>query len=182
MTLLSAKKLLFINQEKEKIMKLSNYRSLMALITTSILALGGCNSSVENTTENTAKGMDISMFVKGAFTQAPKIVDCETTEGTATRCYQLLTSGGPAGRAPGPFCPRTITDGADVSGGWFSKDGSGDLVDLTGNFILKLSEYYGDEQWVLYDAKTKKVRYTATVEACAGAAHLMLKNSINKTV
>lgn len=153
-------------------MILSNYRSFMALITASVLALGGCNSSFEDTTENTviAKGMDISVFVKGAFTQEPKIVDCETIEGTATSCYQLVTSGGPAGREPGPFCPRTITDQADVSGGWFSKDGSGDLVDLTGNFILKLSEYYGDEQWVLYDAKTKKIRYTATLEACSGAA------------
>ena len=115
-------------------------------------------------------GIDLAMFAKDAFTQEPKIVDCETTEGTKTTCYQLTTNGAPAGRIPGPFCPRTTTDGADVGGAWFSKEGSGDLVDITGEFILKLGEYYGDEKWLLYDAKTNKVRYTATKEACLGAA------------
>ncbi len=160
-------------------MSLSSYRSLICVIAFSALVLSGCNSSSEDTTKQTAtekattpitKGIDLSMFVKGAFTQEPKIVDCETAEGTATTCYQFITAGAPAGRQPGPFCPRTTTDGADVGGAWFSKEGSGYLVDITGEFILKLNEYYGDEKWVLYDAKTNKVRYTASKEACLGAA------------
>ena len=118
----------------------------------------------------TPKGLDLSLFVKDSFTEEPKIVDCETTAGTKTTCYEFTTNGAPAGRAPGPFCPRTITDGADVGGKWFSKEGSGELVDITGEFILKLSEYYGDEKWQVYDAETGKVRYTATQEACEGAA------------
>nr|CAA6827785.1 MAG: Unknown protein [uncultured Thiotrichaceae bacterium] len=173
-----------------------NYRSLIGIIVFSALTLGGCNDASEEpakqettpqqgvveektatpATENTAKqkatpqGMDISLFAKDAFTQAPKIVDCETAEGTKTMCYELITSGAPAGRVPGPFCPRTTTDGAEVGGAWFNKEGTGELVDITGEFILKLGEYYGDEKWVLYDAKTNKVRYTATKEGCLGAA------------
>ncbi|MFT6927162.1 MAG: hypothetical protein ACJAZP_002791 [Psychromonas sp.] len=165
-------------------MSSSNCRSLMGIMAFSAIMLGGCNSASEDVIEQgtTSKGaeaiakaaihagMDLSMFVKDAFTEAPKIVDCETSNGTKTTCYQLLTSGAPAGRVPGPFCPRTISDGADVGGGWFNKDGSGDLVDITGEFILKLGDYYGDEKWLLYDAKTKKIRYTATKAACLGAA------------
>lgn len=86
----------------------------------------------------------------------------ETAQGTKTKCYELITSGAPAGREPGPFCPRTTTDGVDVSGSWFSKEGTDDLMDLTSQFILKLDKYYGDEKWVLYDTKTNKIRYTAT--------------------
>tara|TARA_R110001583_G_scaffold57547_2_gene172180 strand:+ start:25419 stop:26264 length:846 start_codon:yes stop_codon:yes gene_type:complete len=97
-------------------------------------------------------------------------VECVTNEGTVTTCYQLVTSGAPAGRLPGAFCPRNLSDGAEEGGAWFSKEGSGELVDITGQFILKLAEYYDDEQWQVYDAKTNKVRYTATKAACLGAA------------
>ncbi len=140
-------------------MSSSNYRSLIGVIAFSALALGGCNNSSEDTTKKTTtekateqvttpavKGINLAMFAKGSFTQEPKIVDCETAEGTKTTCYQFITAGAPAGRTPGPFCPRTTSDGADVGGAWFSKEGSGDLVDITGEFILKLSEYYGDEK------------------------------------
>tara|TARA_R110001592_G_scaffold362770_1_gene678153 strand:+ start:2524 stop:3558 length:1035 start_codon:yes stop_codon:yes gene_type:complete len=153
-------------------MNLSGYQSLMCVIAFSALTLGGCHSSTDKTAKQVTapKGMDISLFAKEAFTQEPKIVDCETAEGTKTSCYQFTTDGAPAGRTPGPFCPRTTTDGADVGGAWFSKDGTGDLVDITGEFILKLGEYYGDEKWMVYDAKTNKVRYTATKKACLGAA------------
>jgi len=144
----------------------------MVVIAFSVVTLGGCSDSSNSKIEQTTafKGMDISMFSDGAFTQKPKIVDCETIEGTKTTCYQLVTSGAPAGREPGPFCPRRITDGADEGGTWFSKEGSGDLVDITGEFILKLGEYYNDDKWMVYDVETKKVRYTATKEACLGAA------------
>ena len=170
-------------------MRLSRYRTLLGVVAFSALALGGCNGSSEGkataaaspkaaapapqTAAATAavnEGIDLSMFAEGAFTQTPEIVDCETSSGTKTTCYQFVTAGAPAGREPGPFCPRTTSDGADVGGAWFSKEGSGDLVDITGEFILKLAEYYGDEKWMVYDAKTNKVRYTATKEACLGAA------------
>ncbi|WP_435234806.1 YHYH protein [Psychromonas sp. PT13] len=165
-------------------MYLSSSRSPAGLIAFSTLALVGCNETsetqhkhVEQTENSTqtkqtkiSEGIDLSMFTEGAFAQPPKIVDCTTSEGTETMCYQFVTSGAPAGREPGPFCPRNTSDGAEAGGGWFNKEGSGDLVDITGEFILKLGEYYGDEKWLVYDAKTNKVRYTATKAACLGAA------------
>ncbi|ABG41415.1 hypothetical protein Patl_2907 [Paraglaciecola sp. T6c] len=150
-----------------------NRNLFVGLITLSVFGLTACDDSSESSAEKEStknSGLEISLFADGAFLQPPKMVDCETAQGTATTCYQFITSGAPAGRVPGPFCPRTIDDGADVSGSWFSKDAEGDLVDLTGNFILTLDEYYGDEKWLLYDAKTGKIRYTADKESCSGAA------------
>lgn len=96
-------------------MSLSSCRSLISIFALSALSLGGCNSSPDKTTEQTAtnatsktnsasqkvttvKGMDISLFEKSAFTQEPIIVDCETAEGKATSCYKFITNGAPAGR------------------------------------------------------------------------------------
>ena len=143
-----------------------------------LLALAGCSGYSASMGTHQAlgdrsevtPGMDISLFKAGAFVQEPEIVDCVTDAGTQTTCYKLVTSGAPAGREPGHFCPRYITDGADVAGGWFSKEGEGDLVDLTGAFIANLAAYYDDPNWQLYDPETGKVRYTATKEACLGAA------------
>lgn len=161
-------------------MGFANKTSLISFIVFSAMGLSACKDSTSTKTVEkdisalpkvvVSKGIDLSMFKEGAFTQTPKIVDCETTEGTKTSCYEFITSGAPAGRAPGPFCPRTTSDGPEAGGAWFSKEGSGDLVDITGEFILKLSDYYGDEKWVVYDKSTNKVRYTATKAACLGAA------------
>lgn len=120
--------------------------------------------------EAALKGIDITQFKEGAFIKRPEIVDCVTSAGTKTTCYELVATGAPAGREIGHFCPRTISDGADVTGAWFSNEGSGDLVDLTGEFIVNLATYYNDPNWKLYDKETGKVRYTATKAACLGAA------------
>ncbi len=156
----------------------SRSKRFLCVITVSSFALAGCDDSPEGTFDSNAnieknvvtKGLDVSLFKEGAFIKEPEIVDCETTAGTKTTCYKLITSGGPAGREPGHFCPRNISDGVDVSGVWFNKTGEGDLVDLTGDFIVKLATYYNDPNWQLYDPETGKVRYTATKEACQGAA------------
>nr|WP_252728368.1 YHYH protein [Alteromonas sp. C1M14] len=140
--------------------------------------IGGCDSDSAVSPQQPepakamadAPGINIALFKDGAFIQPPEIVDCETTAGTKTTCYKLVTAGTPGTRAPGPFCPRTINDSAETAGGWFSKDGEGELVDLTGNFIANLSTYYDDPNWKLYDPDSGKVRYTATKEACFGAA------------
>lgn len=153
-------------------MQVSGSPTMAGFIALATLTLAGCASSAIEApaTASASNGMDISLFAEGSFAEEPEIVDCETAQGTITTCYKLVTSGAPAGREPGPFCPRTISDGPEAGGAWFSKDGTGDLVDITGEFILRLSDYYGDEKWVLYDAETNEVRYTATKEACLGAA------------
>lgn len=161
-----------------KFMNFSKNEQLLAIVVFSSLAIAGCDSfSVDTANQDpyfekaiATKGMVISLFKEGAFIKAPEIVDCVTTAGTKTTCYKLTTAGAPTGREPGHVCPRTISDGKDVVGAWFSKEGKGDLVDLTGEFIVNLATYYNDPNWKLYDPETGKVRYTATKEACLGAA------------
>ena len=156
----------------------SKYKNILALVLLVPFSLAGCNNfsedaSTEGTRSNklfATNGLDISLFKKGAFVSNPEIVDCETSAGTKTTCYKLTTAGGPAGRSPGDFCPRNIADGENATGTWFSKEGKGDLVDLTGEFIVGLASYYNDPNWKLYDSETGTVRYTATKEACLGAA------------
>ena len=91
---------------------LSKKSPLMVTITISTIILTGCDSSsqspsIEETKTAaqvaTSQGIDLSMFKEGAFVETPKIVDCTTSEGTKTTCYQLVTSGAPAGREPGPL-------------------------------------------------------------------------------
>ena len=124
----------------------NNYSAFAIIVTATVLTLSGCDDSpINKNTKNISSSLsevqkenqiiNLSMFKKGAFLSEPNIVDCETAQGTKTKCYELITSGAPAGREPGPFCPRTSTDGADVTGSWFSKEGTGDLVDLTGQFF-----------------------------------------------
>lgn len=153
-------------------MSKKNYRTLLAPAAMSIFAVAGCSAISAVSTEQASKyaGMDISLFKEGAFSQEPKIVDCETAEGSKTTCYELVTVGAPGMREPGPFCPRTTADSADAGGAWFRKEGSGDLVDISGEFILNLSSYYDDPNWKLYDPETDKVRYTDSKASCLGAA------------
>ncbi|MFW8591125.1 YHYH protein [Glaciecola sp. 2405UD65-10] len=152
-------------------MKTASCNIALALLIS--LGLSACQQAEKTESEikpSLPTGLDLSMFVEGAFSKTPEIVNCTTDAGTKTKCYKLTTTGAPAQRQPGPFCPRTTSDGADKGGAWFSKEGSGDLVDITGEFIMKLDEYYDDEKWMVYDVQTNKVRYTATKEACLGAA------------
>ena len=82
-------------------MKLSKHQSLISLFAFSAVALAGCNGSTEDTKEAASKavesasapvaavtkavavtaatkGIDLSSFVKDAFTETPRIVDCKT--------------------------------------------------------------------------------------------------------
>lgn len=158
-------------------MRTTHTRLLLSAAAFSAATLAGCVSTSEmadklnlSSKSRASTGMDISLFAEGAFAEEPKIVDCETAQGSKTTCYQLVTLGAPGERAPGPFCPRTTTDGAELGGAWFDKKGSGDLLDITGEFIVNLSSYYNDDSWQLFDPETNEVRYTGTKAGCLGAA------------
>jgi hypothetical protein len=151
-------------------MEIFKIQTLLTIAMISIFALGVCSSSAMAEQSSTFHGIDISLFKEGAFSQEPEIVECQTSAGTKTTCYKLTTAGTPGEREPGPFCPRAISDGADLGGAWFSREGTGDLVDITGEFIANLSNYYDDPNWQLFDSETGKVRYTGTKESCLGAA------------
>jgi len=155
-----------------------NFKSVFPIIFLPLLAallllvVAGCSKPKNEplTSARNLGGLDVSALDLNGFIGAPKIVDCETNAGTKTTCYQLVTKGTPGNRKPGPFCPRTITDGPEKVGAWFDKREEKKLVDLTGQFIVDLPTYYSDPKWKLYDSKTGKVRYTGTKASCFGAA------------
>ena len=113
------------------------------------------------------EGLDPSYFLEDGLVSAIEEVDCTLSDGTESRCYKIEITGAPSDHQVGPFCPRTITDGADAVGIWLE---SGVVHDITGEWITNLAEFYNDDNWQLYDEASGLVRVTDTEEACEAAA------------
>lgn len=94
-------------------------------------------------------------------------VTCTLSNGATTTCHRIVIRGEPTDHDVGPFCPRHIDDGPDVSGIWLE---GGEVYDADGAFIAGLATFYDDDNWQLYDAATGEVRVTLTQEACEAAA------------
>ncbi len=105
-------------------------------------------------------------FLEGALAEEVTTEDCTLSGGEQTTCYRITVAGYPADRDTGPFCPATITDGADAGGIWF--DGES-VYDLSGEFIENLATTYGDDNWRMYDDEGD-VLVTETAEEFAAAA------------
>jgi len=69
-------------------------------------------------------------------------VDCTLSGGTATRCLSITLKPEPAYFQIGPWCPRHIDEGSDVSAIWLE---GGKVYDTDGSFIQNLSKFYEDE-------------------------------------
>ena len=111
---------------------------------------------------------DLQHFFEAADVRAgPEIVDCTLSEGAETECFQITVAANPLTYTPGPWCPTNISDGAEAGGVWFL---NGEIVDVDGDFISRLSEIYDDTNWQLYDPDTGDIRYTGTLEECEAAA------------
>jgi hypothetical protein len=110
--------------------------------------------------------VDVSAFEDGSLTKAIAEEPCTLTNGLETTCYRISVTGTPVGTTIGPFCPTTTSTSAQDSGIWL--DGS-KVYDADGQFILDLSEIYGDAKWKLYDEQGN-VNITDTKEAFQGAA------------
>jgi hypothetical protein len=152
-----------------------------ALDTTADTSTETSDSSTDSTeTASGTEAVDLNNFVTGALKSDPVIVDCTLSDGTETSCYQITTTGAPAGQTPGPFCPETIYDnGADSSGMWFYENGVDGIVELTGNFIQDLAVTYNDTNWQVYDPTTGNVRITDTQIACEAAAQPNVADEYN---
>ncbi len=107
---------------------------------------GTSTPSTESSTDD--GGLDTSLFVDGALADEPTTEDCTLSDGAESTCYRLTVSGYPTDHEIGPFCPSTITDGADKGGIWFDGDA---VYDLDGAFIEGLAETYDDDGWKMYD-------------------------------
>ncbi len=146
----------------------SRHLSLVLGLVATLAVLAPFGESSANAAErstDTAR-VDTDLFLDGALADEPTTEACTLSGGAATTCYRLTVSGYPTDHEIGPFCPSTITDGADKGGIWF--DGNA-VYDLTGAFIKGLAQTYGDDRWRLYD-DNGKVIVTDTQAAFEGAA------------
>jgi len=108
-----------------------------------------------------------SFFATAQVVEGPEPVECTLSGGTKTTCFSITVSPNPRSYTPGPWCPTSISDGADAGGVWFL---DGETVDVDGAFIANLAKTYGDTGWQLFDPDTGAVRFTGTLEACEAAA------------
>lgn len=143
----------------------------LPLATALLLAsCGGSESSETSATSASAstetEGLDTALFLDGALSEEPTTEDCTLSEGAETTCHLITVSGYPVDHEVGPFCPATITDGAEAGGIWFDGD---NLYELDGPFIEGLDETYGDDGWKMYDDEGNVLR-TETKEEFEAAA------------
>ena len=111
--------------------------------------------------------LDPDLFLAAGLAESITTTACTLTDGTQTECFKVVINGTPANADIGPFCPRNITDDATQGGVWF--DGSGELYQVDGSFILSLPDLYGSD-WQLYDEATGEVFVTDSQIACEAAA------------
>ena len=145
---------------------------MVAVVALSVAACASTDTTTsDSATPNTdasssTAGIDLALFTEDAIVGDPLIVDCTLSDGTDASCYEITISGYPTDHEVGPFCPDTITTGADDAGIWFDGD---NLYDLDGAFIEGLAETYGDTGWKMYD-DDGNVFVTDTLEAFEAAA------------
>lgn len=97
----------------------------------------------------------------------PDVVECTLSGGTKTTCFSITVRAEPQAYTPGPWCPTNISQDATHGGIWFR---DGEVHDVDGDFVAKLSEFYGDTKWQLFDPETGEINYTGSLEACEAAA------------
>lgn len=111
---------------------------------------------------------DLSAFFADATViDGPELVDCKLSGGTETTCFSITVKAEPSSYTPGPWCPRNVTDGPDVSGIWL--DG-GKVHNADGAFMSNLATFYDDDNWQMADPDSGAIRVTDSRETCAAAA------------
>ncbi len=109
----------------------------------------------------------IAMFDDGVIVGEPKTVECTLSGGTKTECLSISVKSNLTEDEMGPWCPRNISDGSDVSGIWLD---AGTAYDADGSFVENLATFYNDPKWQLFDPETGRIRVTDTQIACEAAA------------
>lgn len=107
-----------------------------------------------------------SRFEESAIVSGPKMVSCKLSGGTGTTCFQITVTAADTVMT-GPWCPRNIADGPDVSGIWLS---DGEVYDADGPFVENLATFYDDPEWQMFDPETGAIRVTDDKTSCAAAA------------
>ncbi|WP_017931553.1 YHYH protein [Robiginitomaculum antarcticum] len=106
-------------------------------------------------------------FDRDSLAADPKIVDCTLSGGATAKCLSITLKPAPESFTIGPWCPRNISDGPDVSGIWLE---GGKVYDADGAFIQNMSTFYDDSDWQMFDPATGKINITDSKISCAAAA------------
>ncbi len=94
-------------------------------------------------------------------------VQCTLSDGTKSECYQIVTNSTPTDHAMGPWCPTSISQGADAGGIWLE---GGKVYDVDGEFVKNMASFYKDANWKMYDAEGN-INVTNTEQDCINAAN-----------
>lgn len=134
-----------------------------AVLTAAFLAVGTVPSFAHELTLDQVT----QLFETAQLTDPPSIVDCTLSGGTETQCFKITVKPEPADYTPGPWCPRSVSDDADVSGIWLHE---GEALDADGAFMERLAKLYSDGTWEMVNPETGQIRVTDSLETCAAAA------------
>ena len=141
------------------------------LFTLFLLTVVSCKTSSNgnDTSENsvTAIPVDIAYFKKANPAITITIKDCTLSDGTKTKCYEIVSNNTPTDHQMGPWCPETITDDASAGGIWLE---NGKVYDVDGEFVKNMATFYDDETWQMYDEEGN-IYKTTTKEDCVNAAN-----------
>lgn len=129
-----------------------NELKALAIIIGGAVALAGCNSGADRVETgdgaNSGSQIDISLFAEDALVRTPTVVDCELSNGKASRCAQITVKYKPDSIAGGPYCPATLAD----TGGIWNWDGqSPGLYRIDAPFLRMLN----DQGFRFYDSDGK---------------------------
>ncbi|GLR17305.1 YHYH protein [Portibacter lacus] len=138
----------------------------------SLLLLFGCASCEKDDvdpidSDEVVVPVNASLFLTDGREVTISTVDCNLSDGTATTCYQIVTSGVATDHNMGPWCPDNISDSAEKGGIWLE---GGEVYDVDGEFIKNMAEFYNDDNWLMYDTNGD-IFTTVTIDDCANAAN-----------
>lgn len=125
------------------------------------------NTDTNDTGESTAIDVDQTLFLADGSALTISTVDCTLSDGTVTKCYQLVTKSSPSDHEMGPWCPDNISDSEEAGGIWLE---GGEVYDVDGDFIANMASFYNDNTWKMYD-DNGNIYTTDTYEDCQNAAN-----------
>lgn len=110
--------------------------------------------------------VDTSYFTAANENIKVNTIDCILSDGTRTKCYEIVTNSTPTDHEMGPWCPENISDDERAGGIWLK---GGKVYDVDGAFIKNMATFYQDDTWQMYDANGK-IFVTQTEQDCINAA------------
>ena len=127
------------------------------------------NSKTSQSTNESIKviGVDAGHFAAANTNTSITTVDCTLSDGTKTKCFQIVTNSTPTDHQMGPWCPTNISDDANAGGIWLS---DGKVYDVDGAFVKNMATFYKDNTWKMYD-DNGNIYVTKTEQDCINAAN-----------